>query len=90
VTAFPGYVWEPTNAKLNALAKLCVYFYVGENDEYHWHDEMKREAEFLSRRGTVAKYSVEAGQPHRIETLAGANAGRLFDGFEATKLGCSR
>jgi predicted peptidase len=90
VTAFPGYLWEATNAKLNALAKLCVYFYVGENDEYRWHDEMKREAEFLSRRGTVAKYSVEAGQPHRIETLAGANAGRLFDGFEATKLGCSR
>ena len=90
VTAFPGYLWEPTNAKLNALAKLCVYLYVGENDEYRWHDEMKREAEFLSRRGAVAKYSVEAGQPHRIETLAGANAARLFDGFEATKQGCSR
>jgi len=90
VTAFPGYLWEPTNAKLNALAKLCVYLYVGENDEYRWHDEMKREAEFLSRRGTVAKYSVEAGQPHRLETLAGANAARLFDGFEATKQGCSR
>src|SRR5689334_5809860 len=88
-TAFPGYLWEPTNAKLNALAKLCVYFYVGENDEYRWHGEMKREAEFLRSRGTVAKYSVEAGQPHRIETLAGANAGRLFDGFEATKQGCS-
>jgi predicted peptidase len=90
VTAFPGYLWEPTNAKLGALAKLCVYLYVGENDEYRWHDEMKREAELLARRGTVAKYSVEAGQPHRIETLAGANARRLFDGFEATKQGCSR
>jgi hypothetical protein len=33
---------------------------------------------------------VEQGQPHRIETLAGANAGRLFDGFEATAQGCSR
>ena len=88
VTAFPGYMWEPTNAKLDAIAKLCVYLYVGENDEYRWHDEMKREAEFLRTRGTVAKYSVEAGQPHRIETLAGASAGRLFDGFEATKQGC--
>jgi len=90
VTAFPGYMWEPSNKKLLAIAKMCVYFYVGENDEYRWHDEMKREAEFLSSHGTVAKYSVEKGQPHRIETLAGANASRLFDGFEAVKNGCSR
>ncbi len=90
VTAFPGYMWEPSNKKLLAIAKMCVYLYVGENDEYRWHDEMKREAEFLSSRGTVAKYSVEKGQPHRIETLAGANASRLFDGFEAVKNGCSR
>ncbi len=90
VTAFPGYMWEPSNKKLLAIAKMCVYFYVGENDEYRWHEEMKREAEFLSSRGTVAKYSVEKGQPHRIETLAGANASRLFDGFDAVKNGCSR
>jgi hypothetical protein len=51
---------------------------------------MEREAKFLSSRGTVAKYSVEKGQPHRIETLAGEHAARLFDGFEATKQGCSR
>ena len=54
------------------------------------HDEMKREAEFLRARGTVARYTVEKGQPHRIETLAGVNASRLFDGFEETKKGCSR
>ena len=90
VTAFPGYMWQPNQEKLLAIAKLCVYMYVGEHDEYRWHSEMQREAEFLSARGTVAKYSVEKGQPHRIETLAGASAGRLFDGFEATKQGCSR
>jgi poly(3-hydroxybutyrate) depolymerase len=90
VTAFPGYMWEPSQRKLLAISKLCVYLYVGENDEYRWHDEMKREAELLRAHGTVAKYSVEAGQPHRIETLAGANAGRLFDGFDATKQGCTR
>ena len=90
VTAFPGYLWRPTDTKLLALAKLCVYLYVGEHDEYRWHDEMKREAEFLSARGGVARYTVERGQPHRIETLAGVNAGRLFDGFEATATGCSR
>jgi predicted esterase len=90
VTAFPGYLWQPTDKKLLALTKMCAYFYVGENDEYRWHDEMRREAEFLTAHGTVAKYSVEKGQPHRIETLAGANASRLFEGFEATKNGCSR
>ena len=58
--------------------------YVGENDEYRWHDEMKQEAEFLRSKGTVARYSVEKGQPHRLETLAGLNAARLFDGFEET------
>jgi poly(3-hydroxybutyrate) depolymerase len=90
ITAFPGYMWQPTTAKLQAIAKLCVFMYVGENDHYMWHDEMKREAEFLRARGAVARYTVEKGQPHRIETLAGVNASRLFDGFEETKKGCSR
>ena len=30
------------------------------------------------------------GQPHRLETLAGAGASRLFDGFEAARNGCKR
>jgi len=89
VTAFPGYMWQPTTAKLQAISKMCVFMYVGENDEYRWHDEMKNEAEFLRARGTVARYSVEKGQPHRLETLAGMNATRLFDNFEETKKGCS-
>jgi len=90
VTAFPGYMWEPSAAKLQAIANMCVFMYVGENDEYRWHGEMNKEAEFLRSRGTVARYTVEKGQPHRLETLAGANAGRLFDGFEETKNGCRR
>ena len=88
VTAFPGYMWEPTAAKLQAISKMCVFMYVGELDPYMWHGEMRREAEFLRSRGTLARYSVEKGQPHRLDTLAGANAGRLFDGFEETKNGC--
>lgn len=89
VTAFPGYMWQPTAAKLRAISKMCVFMYVGETDEYRWHDEMKREAEFLRSTGTVARYTVEKGQPHRLETLAGVNAARLFEGFEQTKKGCS-
>src|SRR5258706_12144502 len=90
VTAFPGYMWEPSTAKLQAISKMCVFMYVGEFDEYRWHDEMKKEAEFLRARGTVARYTVEKGQPHRLETLAGANAARLFDGFEEAGKGCGK
>ncbi len=89
VTAFPGYMWEPTEAKLQAISKMCVFMYVGENDPYRWHGEMKQEAEFLRARGTVAHYTVEKGQPHRMETLAGPGAARLFDDFDQTQKGCS-
>jgi len=88
VTAFPGYMWEPSAAKLEAISKMCVFMYVGENDPYQWHAEMKKEAEFLRSKGTVARYTVEKGQPHRMETLAGDHAGRLFDGFAETAKGC--
>ncbi len=90
ITAFPGYMWEPSPAKLQAISKMCVFMYVGEDDPYMWHPEMQKEAEWLRSRGTVARYNVEKGQPHRLETLAGVNAGRLFDGFEETKKGCSK
>ena len=90
VTAFPGYMWQPSAAKLQAISKMCVFMYVGELDEYMWHGEMKKEAEFLRSQGSVARYTVEKGQPHRLDTLAGAHAGRLFDGFEEAKKGCSQ
>jgi predicted esterase len=88
VTAFPGYMWQPSTAKLQAISSMCVFMYVGELDEYMWHGEMKQEAEYLRSKGTVARYTVEKGQPHRLDTLAGANASRLFDGFEEAKRGC--
>ena len=90
VTAFPGYMWQPSEAKLLAVSKMCVFLYVGEHDDYRWHGEMKREVEFLRARGTVARYSEEKGQPHRIATLTGPGAGRLFDGFAEASRGCSR
>src|SRR6202140_2809950 len=46
VTAFPGYMWEPSPARLQAISKMCVFMYVGENDPYMWHAEMRKEAEW--------------------------------------------
>jgi poly(3-hydroxybutyrate) depolymerase len=89
-TAYPGYLWQPSEAKLEALSGICVYLYIGENDEYRWHGEMEREAELLRSGGTVAEYTVERGQPHRLETLAGTHASRLFANFEAARQGCRR
>ena len=57
------------------------FMYVGENDEYRWHDEMKQEAEWLRSKGTVARYTVEKGQPHRMETLE-ARARRVVEEIE--------
>jgi poly(3-hydroxybutyrate) depolymerase len=88
VTAFPGYMWQPGAAKLQAISNMCVFMYVGELDEYMWHGEMKQEAEYLRSKGTLARYTVEKGQPHRLDTLAGDNAARLFDGFEQARKGC--
>jgi len=47
VTAFPGYMWRPSAAKLQAISKMCVFMYVGEFDPYMWHGEMKTEAAVL-------------------------------------------
>jgi predicted peptidase len=88
VTAFPGYLWQPSPSRLQAISNMCVFMYVGENDEYRWHDEMKSEADALRVKGTLARYTVERGQPHRIETLAGDHAGRLFDDFDQARKGC--
>jgi len=90
VTAFPGYMWEPTVEKLQAISKMCVFLYVGELDPYRWHREMMKEAEYLRSMGTNAHFSIELGQPHRLDTLAGGNAARLFDGFEEVGKGCSK
>jgi hypothetical protein len=81
-------MWQPSTAKLQAIANMCVFMYVGELDEYMWHGEMKQEADYLASKGTVARYTVEKGQPHRLDTLAGEHAGRLFDGFEQARKGC--
>jgi poly(3-hydroxybutyrate) depolymerase len=90
ITAFPGYLWEETPAHIQAISKMCINMFVGELDPMGWQDLMKKQASEFRAKGTTAQYTVEKGQPHRLETLAGPNAGRLFDLFEQAKRGCGK
>lgn len=90
ITAFPGYLWEDTPAHVQAISKMCINMFVGELDPMGWQDLMKKQAEEFQAKGIEAHYTVEKGQPHRLETLAGANAARLFDLFEKAQHGCGK
>jgi poly(3-hydroxybutyrate) depolymerase len=90
ITAFPGYLWEATPAHVQAISKMCINMFVGELDPMGWQDLMQQQTSEFRARGMSAHYTVEKGQPHRLETLAGPNAGRLFDLFEQARHGCGK
>jgi poly(3-hydroxybutyrate) depolymerase len=90
ITAFPGYLREDTPDRLQAMSKLCVTMFVGENDPLGWQRYMQRQAEEFSENGITAQYNVEQGQAHSLDTLAGPNAGRLFDLFAQAQNGCGK
>ena len=90
ITAFPGYLPEPTPARVSAIAGMCIHMFVGQLDELGFEKPMQQDAEIFRRRGIALTYSVEQGQPHRIETLAGDGAARLFDLFDADRERCAR
>jgi poly(3-hydroxybutyrate) depolymerase len=90
ITAFPGYLWEETPAHIQAISKMCINMFVGELDPMGWQDLMQKQASEFRAKGMTAQYTVEKGQPHRLDTLAGPNAGRLFDLFEKAKHGCGK
>lgn len=88
ITAFPGYLWEETPEHIRAISKMCINMFVGELDPMGWQPLMQKQALEFRAKGMTAQYTVEKGQPHRLETLAGPNASRLFDLFEQAKHGC--
>jgi predicted peptidase len=90
ITAFPGYLWEETPGHIQAISKMCINMFVGELDPMGWQDMMQRQASEFRAKGMTAQYTVEKGQPHRLDTLAGPNAGRLFDLFEKAQHGCGK
>ena len=90
ITAFPGYLWEETPEHIEAISKMCINMFVGELDPLGWQPLMQKQTEEFRARGMTAQYTVEKGQPHRLETLAGPNAHRLFALFEKAQQGCGK
>jgi poly(3-hydroxybutyrate) depolymerase len=89
VTGFPGYLPDATPARVNALAKMCINMHVGELDA-GWKEEMQQQAAQFRAKGLTVRITVEKGQSHRLDTLAGDGAARLFNQFEEARQGCSK
>jgi poly(3-hydroxybutyrate) depolymerase len=89
VTGFPGYLPEATPGRFGALAKMCINMHVGELDT-GWKEEMQQQAAQFRAKGMTVRITVEKGQSHRLDTLAGEGAARLFNQFEEARQGCSK
>jgi predicted esterase len=89
VTGFPGYLPDPTDQRVAALAKLCLNMHVGEFDS-GWRQQMEQQASVFRSSGMTVRMTVEKGQNHVIGTLIGEGSARLFDEIDATAQGCGR
>lgn len=88
VTAFPGMLYEPTPAHIQGLKGLCIRMYVGEHDQLGWAAPIQQQSETLKAAGLAVSFFLEKGQEHRIASLAGSGASRLFDFFDQSAKGC--
>ncbi len=86
-TGFPGYLPEENRA--NALAKMCINMHVGELDS-GWREDMQKQSERFKKKGYTVRFTVEKAQSHRIDTLAGEGAARLFNQFDEARQGCGK
>jgi acetyl esterase/lipase len=87
LTGFPGLLQPATNARIEALRPLCIYMHVGENDS-GWRQPVKDQSEMLRQKGFKVHFTIEPGQEHSLETLAGAGSKRLFDQIEEAARTC--
>jgi dipeptidyl aminopeptidase/acylaminoacyl peptidase len=86
VTGLPGRLENATPEKLDALAKLCLHNFVGEDDDA-WLGESRAQADALKARGAKITLHVEKGEGHVMSTVAYEGAARLFDQFDAARKG---
>ena len=90
ITAFPWFLPAPTDARVRAISKMCINMHVGEFDQLGWTDDIQQQASVLKKKGLNVRFTIETGQPHRLETFAGGGAKRLFDQFEQARQGCAK
>jgi poly(3-hydroxybutyrate) depolymerase len=89
ITGYPGYLPDATPARLRAISKMCIFMFAGGLDP-DWAGEMDKQSQIFRAQGMSVKTAVEPGQPHRIATLQGDGAKRLFDQFDEARKGCSK
>jgi len=89
ITGFPGYLPEANATRLKNISRMCISMYVGGLDS-GWKEDMEQQSTDFRKLGMNVKFSTEKGQSHRIETLAGDGAARLFNGFDEARKGCSK
>lgn len=89
VTGLPGLLFDAKPARVEALAKLCIYMYAGSEDT-GWLNSEKKQAEMLRAKGYTVEFSEEKGEGHVMHTLDGEGAARLFKQFEQARKGCGK
>lgn len=86
VSGLPGFLIDPTSARVHALAKMCINMYAGELDSDWLESEEKQAAQFKAQ-GFTVEFSEEKGQSHVLQTLRGEGATRVFKQFEQARHG---
>jgi poly(3-hydroxybutyrate) depolymerase len=89
VTGLPGFLLDPTPARVHALAKMCINMYAGEQDT-DWLDSEREQSAKLRAQGLTVEFSEEKGEGHVMGTLDGDGAARLFKQFEQARHGCGK
>ena len=88
ITGFPGFLPDATRGRLEGISRMCITMYAGGLDE-EWLNAMRDQYQQFKDMRFHVTFTVENGQPHRIATLTGTGAARLFDGFDAAQKGCA-
>jgi pimeloyl-ACP methyl ester carboxylesterase len=78
-TGFPRYLIDRTPGRVKALSGICLN-YACRGIDPEWAAAMKQQSE------QPPPWAIE--QPHRLETLAGDGAARLFNQFDEAQHGC--
>jgi len=89
VTGLPGYLPYANDAKIEALASLCIYMHVGERDR-DWLTTMTDQAQQLTDADASLRFWIEPNEGHVMQSLQNEGSARLFEHFEDARTGCRR